>query len=127
MRPLSYGVITALFAITMITIPIRIWVRGVTLQAFSWDDWMMASMLVRLLMQPANRVVNHTDAARANDTLVASRSSSLRSKLFCIFSSTRAPACKSIALRAEAPLLRSMYGRANCETRRKKRRERERE
>jgi hypothetical protein len=48
MRPHSYGVITALFAIAMVTMPMRIWVRGIALPAFGWDDWMMASMVVRL-------------------------------------------------------------------------------
>ncbi|KAG9254481.1 uncharacterized protein F5Z01DRAFT_107874 [Emericellopsis atlantica] len=53
MRPLAYGVITALFPIAMITIPMRIWVRGVALQALSWDDWMMASMLIFFPTQQA--------------------------------------------------------------------------
>lgn len=46
LRPLSYGITTALFVIALITIPMRIWVRGFTMRSFGWDDWMMTSMLV---------------------------------------------------------------------------------
>ncbi|GKU12708.1 unnamed protein product [Fusarium langsethiae] len=53
MRPLSYGIITTLFSIAMVTIPMRIWVRKIALQAFSWDDWMMTSMVIFFPMQQA--------------------------------------------------------------------------
>ncbi|KAL3584537.1 hypothetical protein FPOAC2_13999 [Fusarium poae] len=52
-RPLSYGIITTLFSIAMVTILMRIWVRKIALQAFSWDDWMMASMVIFFPMQQA--------------------------------------------------------------------------
>lgn len=47
LRPLSYAIITILFVITLITIPMRIWVRGFAMKTFGWDDWLMASMIVR--------------------------------------------------------------------------------
>ncbi|CAG1974452.1 unnamed protein product [Fusarium graminearum] len=53
MRPLSYGIITTLFSIAMVTIPMRIWVRKIALQAFSWDDWMMTSMVIFFPIQQA--------------------------------------------------------------------------
>lgn len=56
LRPLCYGVISALFAIAMITILMRIWVRGFTMRCFGWDDWAMASQLVRGNRQPRSPV-----------------------------------------------------------------------
>ncbi|KAM0293681.1 hypothetical protein ACHAPM_011565 [Fusarium culmorum] len=53
MRPLSYGIITTLFSIAMVTIPMRIWVRKIALQAFGWDDWMMTSMVIFFPIQQA--------------------------------------------------------------------------
>ena len=47
LQPLSYAVITVLFIIAMITIVMRIWVRGFCLQSFGLDDWAMSSQLVR--------------------------------------------------------------------------------
>jgi hypothetical protein len=46
LRPLAYGVITTLFVISIVTIVMRIYVRGYTMMAFNWDDWAMSSMLV---------------------------------------------------------------------------------
>jgi hypothetical protein len=48
LRPLSYGVITALFSLATITILMRIYVRWYTMNAFGWDDLAMSSMLVRM-------------------------------------------------------------------------------
>lgn len=48
MRPLAHTIISILFVVTYITIPMRIWVRGVSMKSFGWDDWVMTSMLVRI-------------------------------------------------------------------------------
>lgn len=47
LRPLSHAIISVLFVIALVTIPMRIWVRGIAMKSFGWDDWMMASMIVR--------------------------------------------------------------------------------
>jgi hypothetical protein len=46
LRPLSHAIISVLFVIALVTIPMRIWVRGFAMKSFGWDDWMMASMIV---------------------------------------------------------------------------------
>ncbi|CAG9957042.1 unnamed protein product [Clonostachys rosea f. rosea IK726] len=46
MRPLAHTIISILFVVTYITIPMRIWVRGVSMKSFGWDDWVMTSMLI---------------------------------------------------------------------------------
>ncbi|KAF5021006.1 hypothetical protein F66182_6937 [Fusarium sp. NRRL 66182] len=45
LRPLSYGVISPLFAIGTASILMRVYVRGVAMRAFYWDDWAMTAML----------------------------------------------------------------------------------
>ncbi|QYT04923.1 hypothetical protein H0G86_011827 [Trichoderma simmonsii] len=46
LRPLSYIIISLLYILAMITIVMRIWVRGYSMKSFGWDDWAMASLLV---------------------------------------------------------------------------------
>ncbi|OPB45646.1 hypothetical protein A0O28_0078560 [Trichoderma guizhouense] len=37
----------------MITIVMRIWVRGCSMKSFGWDDWAMASLLIFFSFQQA--------------------------------------------------------------------------
>lgn len=50
LRLLSYIFISLLYVIAMVTIVMRIWVRGFSMKSFGWDDWAMSSLLVRVNM-----------------------------------------------------------------------------
>lgn len=78
LRPLTYAIISVLFPITLITIPMRIWVRAVSMKSFGWDDWTMASMIVR------RETLAFDCRVDANETSSPFRSSFLASKRFCI-------------------------------------------
>ncbi|KAL7782340.1 hypothetical protein V8C43DRAFT_296088 [Trichoderma afarasin] len=53
LRPLSYIIISLLYILAMITIAMRIWVRGYSMKSFGWDDWAMASLLIFFSFQQA--------------------------------------------------------------------------
>lgn len=87
LRPLSYIIISLLYILAMITIVMRIWVRGYSMKSFGWDDWAMASLLVSTNLHSYLRL---TDAIRSNNF----RSSFLSNKAFCIFFWNLVPGCK---------------------------------
>lgn len=88
LRPLSYIIISLLYILAMITIVMRIWVRGYSMKSFGWDDWAMASLLVRTNLHSYLRLA--TDIIRFHNL----RSSFLSNKLSCIFLSNLVPGCK---------------------------------
>lgn len=53
LRPLTYAVTTVLFIITLVTIPMRIWVRAIAMKSFGYDDWLMSSMIIFFPCQQA--------------------------------------------------------------------------
>lgn len=46
LRVFSYVLISILYTISTTTILMRIYVRGLTMRSFWWDDWMMTAMMV---------------------------------------------------------------------------------
>lgn len=46
LRVFSYVLISILYTISTTTILMRIYVRGLTMRSFWWDDWVMTAMLV---------------------------------------------------------------------------------
>lgn len=88
LRPLSYIIISLLYILAMITIVMRIWVRGYSMKSFGWDDWAMASLLVRTNLHSYLKLA--TDTIRFHNL----RSSFLSNKLSCISFSNLVPGCK---------------------------------
>lgn len=46
LRVFSYVLISVLYGISTTTILMRVYVRGLTMRSFWWDDWLMTAMLV---------------------------------------------------------------------------------
>lgn len=48
LRVFSYVLISILYGISATTILMRVYVRGLTMRSFWWDDWLMTAMMVSL-------------------------------------------------------------------------------
>lgn len=48
LRVFSYVLISILYGISTTTILMRVYVRGLTMRSFWWDDWLMTAMMVSL-------------------------------------------------------------------------------
>lgn len=46
LRVFSYVLISILYGISTTTILMRVYVRGLTMRSFWWDDWLMTAMMV---------------------------------------------------------------------------------
>lgn len=46
LRGFSYVLISILYGLSTTTILMRIYVRGLTMRSFWWDDWLMTAMMV---------------------------------------------------------------------------------